>query len=106
VTGATGFIGSHLARLAVRDGHTVAVVVRPGSDPWRLKDVSARITCIECDLADLAGLEARLRRDRPDLCLHMAWRGWSGSLATTEENIRSLAVGAEAMRLVAQLGCA
>jgi nucleoside-diphosphate-sugar epimerase len=105
LSGATGFIGSHLARLAVADGHAVSVIVRPGSDRWRLHDLGRQLSFIECDLGNLPAIEARLSRDRPDLCLHMAWRGWSGSLATVEENIRSLSAGLEFMRALAQLGC-
>ncbi|HET8978953.1 MAG TPA: NAD-dependent epimerase/dehydratase family protein [Solirubrobacteraceae bacterium] len=35
VTGATGFIGSHVARLLVARGDEVCALVRPGSDPAR-----------------------------------------------------------------------
>src|SRR5215469_9974853 len=32
ITGATGFLGSHLTRRMVRDGHNVRVLARPTSD--------------------------------------------------------------------------
>ena len=35
VTGATGFIGRHVTRLALAAGHAVTAVVRPGSSAWR-----------------------------------------------------------------------
>lgn len=105
LTGATGFVGSQLARLALSQGHAVIAIVRPGSDRRRILDVEGRITFIERDLADLPAIEARLAAERPDLCLHMAWRGWYNSQATVEENLTSLALSLEFMRVVAKLGC-
>lgn len=32
VTGATGYLGGHVARLLVEAGHTVRALVRPGRD--------------------------------------------------------------------------
>lgn len=40
VTGATGFLGSHLVRELVRAGHTVATIVRPNSCLDKLRDLS------------------------------------------------------------------
>ena len=39
VTGATGFVGSHLVRRLVRDGDEVHVLRRPQSDFHRLADL-------------------------------------------------------------------
>jgi nucleoside-diphosphate-sugar epimerase len=105
ITGVTGFIGSHVARLALAQGHEVAAVVSPGSARWRIRDLVSRLTLIEQDLGEVDRLRKRLAGGRPDLCLHLAWRGWSGSLATVEENITSLSASLEFMRAVAELGC-
>lgn len=105
LTGVTGFIGSHLARIALAKGHAVAAIVRPGSDRWRIRDIEQRLALIEWDLGEQRAIEARLAADRPDLCVHLAWRGWSGSLATVDENITSLSIGLGFMRMVAGLGC-
>jgi len=59
VTGASGFIGSHLTRLVVRRGCRVRVLVRPGSrlnPAWLYRRWAARIsgrvstwTVLSCD---------------------------------------------------------
>ena len=105
LTGATGFIGSQLARLAVSQGHSVTAIVRPGSDRRRIRAIEGRLHFIEQDLADLRAIEPQLAGERPDLCLHLAWRGWANSQAAAEENLTSLALSLEFMRVVAQLGC-
>jgi len=43
ITGGTGFLGSHLARMLDRAGHEVRVLARPGSDLRRLNDVRAQV---------------------------------------------------------------
>jgi nucleoside-diphosphate-sugar epimerase len=53
VTGAAGFIGSHLTRrLIAMDCHVLALV-RPGSNLWRIGDVLDRLEVMRADLADL-----------------------------------------------------
>jgi dihydroflavonol-4-reductase len=43
LTGATGFVGSHLARLLVQRGHEVACLVRPSSQLQNLSDIPVNI---------------------------------------------------------------
>ncbi|TXI25705.1 MAG: NAD-dependent epimerase/dehydratase family protein [Roseateles sp.] len=43
VTGATGIVGSHIARALEQSGHAVRVLVRPGSDQRALSDISADV---------------------------------------------------------------
>jgi dihydroflavonol-4-reductase len=59
VTGASGFVGSHVARLLVARGDSVRVLVRPSSDLRALEGLAAeRVTG---DLRDPASLTAALR---------------------------------------------
>jgi len=72
VTGATGFVGSHLARRLVRDGADVHILCRPTSNFWRLQDVERHLVRHHVDLADLAGLEAVVKAVRPTHIFHLA----------------------------------
>ena len=56
VTGASGFIGSHVARAACRRGDTVRCLVRPSSDRALLWDVAA--TIVLGDVTEPASLAA------------------------------------------------
>lgn len=59
VTGATGFIGSHIVRLLCADGRNVRVVVRSGSDISNLSGLNVEI--VTADLLDHKSLNAALK---------------------------------------------
>jgi dihydroflavonol-4-reductase len=59
VTGATGFVGSAVARALVSSGSQVRVLVRSGSDRRNLQDLPAEI--VVGDLTDRASLDRALR---------------------------------------------
>jgi nucleoside-diphosphate-sugar epimerase len=105
LTGAAGFIGAHVVRLLVAEGHKVTALVRPGCDTmWRIADVAAEVSIIECDLSGLAEVADRIRAGRPEICIHLAWRGWSGKPAA-DANLSSLGLSLELLRMMPRLEC-
>jgi UDP-glucuronate decarboxylase len=105
LTGATGFIGSHAARLLVRNGCAVYAVIRPGSDTWRIADIAASLRTVNCDLQSAGEVDANLRTIRPDVCVHLAWGGMPGKAATGLENLDSLSASLNLVRGLAEVGC-
>ena len=73
ITGANGFVGASLARRLSQGGGNVFLLVRPGSDPWRLKGLEERI--LPCDLLDKESLKTVLAQSRPDRVYHLAAHG-------------------------------
>jgi nucleoside-diphosphate-sugar epimerase len=71
VTGATGFVGSHLARRLVREGHEVHVLCRTQSNFHRLHDVLPELHRHEATLGD-PGLQSLVQQVRPDQVFHLA----------------------------------
>lgn len=61
ITGATGFLGSNLARTLVAEGESVRALYRPNSDRRLLGDASEQIDWFEADLFDPIGLEEACR---------------------------------------------
>jgi nucleoside-diphosphate-sugar epimerase len=55
VTGATGFVGSHVAEALVARGDTVRTIARPGSDTALLEQLGVRI--VRGDLTDAAAIQ-------------------------------------------------
>jgi nucleoside-diphosphate-sugar epimerase len=104
LTGATGFIGSHVARRLVNCGHDVTAIVRPGADRWRLADIESQLSIVEGDLGTFSGIVHRVRARRPDICIHLAWQGWSGK-AAAEANLSSLGISLEVLRMMIDLSC-
>src|SRR5215475_12849949 len=58
VTGATGFVGSHVARALAEQGADLRLLVRPGSNPENIADVKADLAT--GDLRDPVSLEQAL----------------------------------------------
>ena len=75
VTGATGFLGSHLARELVRMGCEVGVLVREGAETARIHDLQPRLELLTADLVDGARVQETIRRFEPRVVFHLAAYG-------------------------------
>jgi nucleoside-diphosphate-sugar epimerase len=105
VTGAPGFIGSHVVRRLLLNGHTVHAAVRPSTSLARLADVAESIEWMHCDLTDSDRLRTLVLRVRPDACTHLAWYAEPGQYLRSTENLRMLVAGIELARTLADSGC-
>lgn len=105
MTGATGFIGSHVARLLVREGYEVHALIRPRSNLWRLRDILPSLQVVSCELLASEELSEQLSRIQPDLCLHLAWYAEPGKYLASTENVRLLTASLNLASRLAELGC-
>src|SRR5215467_7889312 len=69
LTGGSGFVGRHLAALALREGHTVTALTR---DPQAAERAAPGVRWLQADLARPEGLGPRLVAGRPDAVVHLA----------------------------------
>src|SRR5204863_1312075 len=58
-----------------------------------------------CDLNNRDAIVRAFPGDGPDVCIHLAWHGWSGPSLTAEENLTSLAASAELLRALGDIRC-
>lgn len=74
VTGAAGFIGSHLTRLLVAEGAEVHALTDGVSSlyPTRLLDVRKSITLHEGNIADRTAMEDLAKKVKPQVIFHLA----------------------------------
>jgi len=100
VTGAGGFLGSHVARALLARGCDVTAVVR--NQAWRLDGVGARR--VQADLA--APCEGLLAEAAPDVICDLAWHGVGNRLhrdpVQVEANLRP---HLELVRAAGRAGC-
>jgi nucleoside-diphosphate-sugar epimerase len=105
LTGASGFVGSHLAHVLVEAGCDVQALVRPGSSLDRLRDIAPRLTVLHGDVAWLATPDV-VAGVAPDLCIHLAWYAEPGRyLEAIPENLSSLRAGLRLVEALAGAGC-
>ena len=71
VTGATGFIGSAFAKLALSHGHAVGGMMLPTETPPAHVPVSDKMVWIKGTLTELPWRE--IETFKPDACIHFAW---------------------------------
>jgi dihydroflavonol-4-reductase len=75
VTGATGFLGSHVARQLVAAGHSVRVLVRPSSNLRALDGLA--VERVEGDLCDMSSLERAMKGVRRVFHVAADYRLWA-----------------------------
>jgi len=109
ITGATGFVGSNIARnLAMKNEFGVHIIHRPNSNMWRIQEILPKIMTHSVDIADKKGLHAAVKKIQPDIIFHLANVGVYGGLeGNPEDIIRSNLIGTinlvEALRSVPYL---
>jgi nucleoside-diphosphate-sugar epimerase len=93
ITGATGFVGSNLVRMALKEGSDVHIITRTKSDKWRIDDVSTYITDYNSDLLDYKRLDNIVSIIRPDIIYHTATYGGKPNQRDTIRIVQTNLIG-------------
>ncbi len=72
ITGITGFVGSHLAELALERGAEVFGTYRWRSRLDNIQHLLTQIRLIECDLRDAISVRNAVKEAKPDWIFHLA----------------------------------
>lgn len=75
LTGATGFIGSHLLERLLAMKFPVAILIRNSSDTWRINEFMDRAVVIRGDLSDAQAVQKPVSDFAPNILVHSAWYG-------------------------------
>jgi GDP-D-mannose dehydratase len=106
ITGITGFVGSHLAELALAEHAEVTGSMRWRSKTENIEHLRHRVSLVPGDLRDLSSARMLLERAQPDYVVHLAAQSfvgvsWETPAETFTTNVLSQMNLFEAMR---QLG--
>lgn len=93
VTGATGFIGSHLIRRLVSEKAKVYALCRRDANTWRIKDCLSRLNLVEGDITDKESLISTVQQIRPQKCFHLAAYGVNQPEADLHQAIQTNVIG-------------
>jgi nucleoside-diphosphate-sugar epimerase len=75
VTGATGFIGSHLLKRLTKKGCNVHIAIRQDSSLWRIKELKEDFTIHKIDLNDIENLNSVIQQIKPEIIFNLAAYG-------------------------------
>jgi CDP-4-dehydro-6-deoxyglucose reductase, E1 len=75
VTGATGFIGSHLVKRLITEGARVTAFTRHTSDRRRLRSVLTEIDVREVDIRTFGAVSGEIDKVRPEIVFHLSAEG-------------------------------
>ena len=73
ITGATGFIGSNLAKLFLKKGAEVFVLVRPESTHLDVLPKDEKLHVVSCGLSNVMDCVSYIKE--ADAFFHLAWGG-------------------------------
>lgn len=92
ITGISGFVGSHLAEYALRQGAEVYGSIKWRSQTENIVHLKDTINLIDCDLKDPSSTSQLIATTRPDLIFHLAGQSfvptsWHAPVETLSTNI-------------------
>lgn len=103
VTGITGFVGSHMAELLLKESYEVYGICRWRANRENIDHIASRLKLIEADLLDSHSLDTLMIAVKPDLIFHLAAQSfvpasWTSPAVTLEINVVGSANLFEAIR--------
>jgi nucleoside-diphosphate-sugar epimerase len=104
ITGASGFVGSHIVRALWSQGCEIHLICREQSNCWRIEDLLPSLHLIRGEL-DSDIVKEYLTRIKPELCIHAAWYATPGKYATALENVDSLQRSLNLILHLVEVGC-
>lgn len=97
ITGGAGWIGSHLCRLIIAEGHQIILGVRSATNLDRISNILPHVSIL------------KLSQDRNighvDVCIHLAWHVKMPGYLDASENIVSLNNSLDLLQLLTTFRC-
>ncbi|HEY9061466.1 MAG TPA: SDR family NAD(P)-dependent oxidoreductase [Pseudobacteroides sp.] len=106
ITGASGFIGSHMVQRMAKENANVCALARESSDLWRIEDVIEEIDVRNIDLRDQEALVTYVNQIKPDFIFHFGAYGVDARQKDYHVAVNSNITGTmNLINAVAETGC-
>lgn len=106
VTGANGFVGSHLVKELIKNDIEVIAVVRSKDSNIDSLPVSEKIKVICCELSEIRKLEELVTDRDIDVFYHFAWEGSAGNARADEAlQTKNALWTIDSVRAAKEIGC-
>jgi nucleoside-diphosphate-sugar epimerase len=105
LTGASGFIGTHLLSVLLQGGCEAAALILPGSVTKQFMETFSQVRFIYGDLNAIDEIAPSIREFHPDACIHLAWYVEPGKYLDSSENITYLATSLRLLEFLIESGC-
>lgn len=92
ITGITGFVGSHLTELLLKEGYEVVGTTRPRSPIDNVEHLLDRVKIVDAELLDPHSMDSLLKETKPSYIFHLAAQSfvkssWNSPATTMEINV-------------------
>lgn len=105
LTGASGFIGAHVARWLLDQNHELAVVALPDDPLDRLSGLQERIDVLRAPLEESGVIRQFILKFQPDACIHLAWYAEPGQYLHSSRNLSALTFSLSLFQALGEAGC-
>lgn len=105
LTGASGFIGSHVAKALLEHGHHVAALVMPDDPIPSLHNLRTALEIVRGSLGQATMLKEFINTYRPEACIHLAWYAEPGKYLDAQQNLQSLSESLSLFNILIMAGC-
>ena len=106
VTGANGFIGSHVCRELAARGIAIRALVRPGADTRRLRVLDSDLEWSHCDLLGASDEQLEALAQGVEACIHLAWAVTPGQYLLSATNPQYRDASLRLFAALVKRGCA
>lgn len=87
LTGASGFIGSHLLAKLLKNNIPVAIIRHSNNDPWRIKKYLKDIIVIDHSSDTITKNVSKIQEFSPDTLIHLGWYGVENKYRNNQNQI-------------------
>lgn len=106
ITGANGFIGSHILERLIKYNADLSVILRESSDLWRIEEQLDKFKIYYADIRDLDSVSNCISKIKPEIVFHMAAYGVDSRKSNIYQAININILGTvNLLHALAKTGC-